>query len=159
MTNFLIARLAKLVGGWKETTQVKALVLRLDDQAMMGKTVFAGAPLPDTLIAGKLPPGIKSAWAFVQRPKVIGPAHKHPNSIQHMALIAGTGMSHIGKKSEVLQPFDPAYPEKSIYVIPENTPHAFESFNEPLVFLSFHTVVAEKLVEVDIATGTRSTYL
>jgi mannose-6-phosphate isomerase-like protein (cupin superfamily) len=159
MTNFRIAKLAQLVNGWKETSQVKALIEQVDDRAMMGKVPFAGSPLPESLTAGRLPPGIRSAWVFVQRPKASPPPHKHPNSVQHMAVIAGTGMCRIGRRASVIQPFDPAYPDQSIYVIPENTPHSLESFNEPLVILSFHTALAEDLEEVDADTGDRRKYI
>lgn len=159
MTNFRIATLARLINGWKELSQVKALFEEVEDQAMMGKIPFAGVPLPEAVTAGRLPPGIESAWVFVQRPKSFPPAHMHPNSVQHMAVISGTGMCHIGRKTSVIQPFDPAYPDQSIYVIPENTPHALESFNEPLVILSFHTVAAAQLIEEDADTGDRRKYI
>lgn len=159
MTSFRIARLAKLVDGWKETSQVRALIGRLEDEAAKGKAAFAGAPLPEALVSGRLPPGIASAWAFVQRPKCSAPPHSHPNSVQHCTVVSGTGMVSIGRRTQVIQPFDPAYPEKSIYVIPENTPHAFESFNEPLVILSFHTVAAADLVEDDLDSGSRRKYV
>ena len=76
-----------------------------------------------------------------------------------MAIVAGTGMTHIGLKSAVIQPFDPAYPVRSIYVIPEGVAHSLESFNEPLVILSFHTVPAEDLEEVEMESGRRRKYL
>ncbi len=159
MTSFRISKLAQLVGGWKETSQVRALIQRLEDEAMKGKAPFVGAPLPEDLVANRLPAGIASAWAFVIRPQTRPPAHTHPNSVQHTAVVAGTGLSHIGRRTAVLQPFDPAYPDRSIYVIPENTSHAFESFHEPLVVLSFHTVPAKDLVEVEVDSGDRRKYL
>ena len=159
MTNFRIARLAKLVDGWKETSQVRALAARLESEVLKGKDPFVGSPLPEALVSGRLPPGIASAWVFVERPQCASPPHSHPNSVQHCTVVSGTGMVRIGRRTSVIQPFDPAYPDRSIYVIPENTPHAFESFNEPLVILSFHTVPAADLVEEDLDTGSRRKYL
>ena len=159
MTTFRIATLVRLVDGWKETSQVRGLILTLAERAEEGKNLFAGAPLPEDLVGNRLPAGIASAWAFVIRPATRLPAHTHPNSVQHTAVLSGAGMSHIGRRSAILQPFDPAYPDRSIYVIPENTPHAFESFHEPLVVLSFHTVSAADLVEVDVETGDRRKYI
>ncbi len=159
MTNFRIAKLAKLVDGWKETSQVRAMVARLDAEAAKGKAPFAGAPLPEALVSGRLPPGIASAWVFVQRAKCSADPHSHPNSVQHCTVVSGSGMVRIGRRASVIQPFDPAYPDRSIYVIPENTPHAFESFNEHLVIMSFHTVAAADLVEEDLDSGSRRKYV
>jgi gentisate 1,2-dioxygenase len=51
-----------------------------------------------------------------------------------------------------------AFPVKSIYVIPENTPHSFQSGHEPLVLMSFHTVPVNDLVEIEIEGGRRRRY-
>jgi quercetin dioxygenase-like cupin family protein len=159
MTTFRIAKLASLVEGWSRTTQVRSLAAALTAKVLKGKSSFEGAPLAEELTRGRLPAGIQSAWIFVLRPKTKTPLHKHPNSVQYTSAIAGTGTITIGRRFEVLQPFDPAYPDKSVYVIPENTPHAFEVYNDPVVVMSFHTAKAEEIVEVDVEEGTRRKYL
>jgi len=159
MTHFRIAKLAQLVEGWRQTSVVRALADELTDKVVRGKAPFEGAPLPESLVKGRLPPGIACAWVFVIKPKTPTPVHKHPNSVQHTACIAGTGTVMIGQRTDVLQPFDPAYPLKSVYVIAEGVPHAFEAFNDPLVFLSFHTVAPEDLIEVEMASGQRRRYI
>jgi quercetin dioxygenase-like cupin family protein len=155
MTTFRIQKLHALVGGLKETTLVRDLVRDLEAKMKASGKPFEGAPMPVGLIADRLPPGILSAWVFVLRPRTPTPAHQHPNSIQHMAVIQGGGLGLIGTKQFVLQPYDPAFPERSVYVIPAGTAHAFEAGNEILAVMSFHTVSAEDLVEVevDIARG------
>lgn len=159
MTSFRIAKLAQLVEGWRQTSAVRALADDLADKVLRGKAPFEGAPLPDSLVKDRLPPGIVSAWVFVIKPKTRAPLHKHPNSIQHTSCIAGTGATTIGRRTDVIQPFDPAYPLKSVYVIPEGVPHAFEAFNDPLVLLSFHTVLPETLLEVEVESGQQRRYI
>lgn len=159
MTTFRIAKLAGLVGGWSRTTQVRSLIEQLTEKVAHSKEPHLGAPLPDDVVAHRLPPGIGSAWIFVIKPKATTPAHKHPNSIQHSAFLSGQGVAIIGRQKGIIQPFDPAYPERSLYVIPENVPHSFEAYNEPLVILSFHTVAPEDLIETEVGTGKRRRYV
>jgi mannose-6-phosphate isomerase-like protein (cupin superfamily) len=159
MTTFRIQKLHALVGGLKETTLVRDLVRDLEAKMKASGKPFEGAPMPVGLIADRLPPGILSAWVFVLRPRTPTPAHQHPNSIQHMAVIQGGGLGLIGTKQFVLQPYDPAFPERSVYVIPAGTAHAFEAGNEILAVMSFHTVSAEDLVEVEVDTGISRTYV
>lgn len=159
MTMYRIKKLAELVDGWRRVSQVRAAVAELTKQVLGGKEPFLGKPLPDELVQGRFPPGIQSAWVFVLKPETLTPSHKHPNSVQHMAVIEGSGRFIIGAKEDYLQPFDPAFPERSIYVIPEGVPHAFEPGHEPLVVLSFHTVPADKLVEVEVASERKRTYV
>jgi quercetin dioxygenase-like cupin family protein len=150
VTTYRIKKLAELVDGWRKVSQVRDVVQELTESVLKGKEPFLGKPLPRELVHGRFPPGIESAWVFVLKPKTRTPAHRHPNSVQHMAVIDGGGLYFIGGRSDYLQPFDPAFPIKSIYVIPQNTPHAFEPGHEPLVVMSFHTVSAESLIEEEV---------
>ncbi|MEW5763638.1 MAG: cupin domain-containing protein [Acidobacteriota bacterium] len=159
MTTFRIRKLHELVGGLKETTAVKELVRELEAKVRSSKVPFEGAALPGYLVEGRLPPGIASAWIFVLRPDTPTPPHYHPNSIQHMAVIQGGGTGQIGPYRFTLQPYDPAFPERSLLIIPERVPHSFEAGHETLAVMSFHTVAAEDLVEVEVETGEARTYL
>lgn len=159
MTTYRIQKLANLVDGWRKVSPVRAIVDELTRRVMTGKEPFLGMPLPDELVHGRMPPGIESAWIFVLRPKTKSPPHKHPISTQHMAVIGGNGAFEIGKKRDYLQPFDPAFPVKSVYVIPPNTPHSFDPGHEPLVLMSFHTVPADQLVEIEVESGRRRKYV
>lgn len=159
MTMYRIKVLAELVDGWRRVSQVRDIVQELTASVLKGQEPFLGKPLPEELVHGRFPPGIESAWVFVLKPKTRTPAHKHPNSVQHMAVIEGGGLYTIGGKSDYLQPFDPAFPVRSIYVIPQNTPHAFEPGHEPLVVMSFHTVAADRLVEEQVESERTRTYV
>ena len=155
---YRIKKLAELVEGWRRVSQVRAAVAELTKRVTTGKEPFLGQPLSDELVHGRLPPGIESAWVFVLKPQTLCPPHKHPNSVQHMAVIEGGGRYIIGAKADFLQPFDPAFPERSIYVIPEGVSLAFEPGHEPLVVLSFHTVPADQLVKVEVASEKKRTH-
>lgn len=159
MTMYRIKRLAELVDGWRRVSQVRVLVAELTKQLSTGKEPFLRKALPEELVHGRLPPGIESASVFVIRPETRTPPRKHPNSVQHMAVIDGGGTYFIGDKTDFLQPFDPAFPEKSIYVIGEGVPYSFEPGHEPLVLLSFHTVTADKLIEVEVEGERKGTYV
>jgi mannose-6-phosphate isomerase-like protein (cupin superfamily) len=158
MTTFRISKLAQLVGGWGKTSLVRSVTEDLIAQLEKSKQPFAGASLPTEFTKGRLPPGIRSAWIFVIKPKAKPPLHRHPNSIQHMAVLSGGGHYTIGRRNDVLQPFDPAFPERSLYVIPENMPHTFEPANEHLVVMSFHTAADDELVEEEVESGSRRKY-
>ena len=108
MTMYRIRKLAELVDGWRKVSQVRDIVRELTESVLAGKEPFLGKPLPQELVHGRFPPGIESAWVFVLKPKTRTPAHRHPNSVQHMAVIDGGGMYFIGGRSDYLQPFDPA---------------------------------------------------
>lgn len=155
MTEFRIRKLAELVEGWRQTTAVRALAERLEDELAGGREAFREAPLPEALVRDRLPPGIACASLLVLKPKGKTEPHKHPNSVQHFAVLSGTGTVMVGRRTDVAQPFDPALPQRSIYVIRENIPHAFEAYNEPMVVLSFQTVKAEDLRELRVATARR----
>jgi len=152
MTTFRIRKLAELVDGWRRVSQVRAAVAELTEGVLKGKDAFLERRLPDELVRGRFPPGIESATVLVVRPQSRTPGHKHPNSVHHLSVIEGGGSFHIGSRSDFLQPFDPAFPDRSVYVIPEGVPHAFESGHEPLVILTFHTVPLAELVEVAAET-------
>ncbi len=157
MTMYRIKTLAELVDGWRKTSLARNLASELLERLKEGKAPFEGAPLPDALVKKRLPAGIKSAWMFVLRAETTTPSHYHPNSVQYMAVIGGGGTALIDGRESVLRPFDPAFPGKSLYVIAEKVPHAFETGLEPVIVLSFHTVEAGELIEVDEESGKRRT--
>jgi len=146
-----------LLEGWKETSIVRDCAEDILEELSV-KNPFAGRMLPADFIGDRLPPEIKSAWVFVIRPKSIAHSHRHPNSVQHMAVIRGSGKATIGRETFQLRPFDPAFPVDTIYVIEKNIPHEIEAGNEPLVLLSFHTVEPEKLIEIEDESGSERTY-
>lgn len=153
MTTYRIRILHELVGGLKETTAVRTLVRELEARLQRSRKPYEGAPLPEELVSGRLPAGILSAWIFVLPPDKATPPHRHPGSVQHSAVISGGGWGWADGRRFELQPYDPAFPERSMLVIPENLPHAFQPGHEGLVLMSFHTVRAEDLQEVPVDPG------
>jgi mannose-6-phosphate isomerase-like protein (cupin superfamily) len=153
VTEFRIRKLAELIEGWRQTTVVRDLTNRLADELSGGKEAFREAPLPEALVRDRLPPGIAAASLLVLRPKSKTGLHKHPNSVQHSAVLFGTGTVTLGRKTDVAQPFDPALPQRSIYVIRENMPHAFEAYNEPMVVITFQTAGPQALRELRAGTA------
>ena len=153
MTEFRIRKLAELIEGWRQTTVVRDLTNALADELSGGKEAFREAPLPKDLVRERLPPGIEGVSLLVLRPKAKTDLHKHPNSVQHSAILFGTGTVTVGRRTDVAQPFDPALPQRSIYVIRENMPHAFEAYNEPMVVLSFQTAIPGELRELRAGTA------
>jgi quercetin dioxygenase-like cupin family protein len=145
--------LADLVIAWEMLPEVRETIRRLADGLESSREPFLG----EALTVGGLPPGIASAWIFVLRPGILTPAHRHPNSIQHMAVLSGAGVLLSGGNPEPLRRFDPA--GKVIHVIGRDVPHAFEVHGEPLVVLSFHTVSPQELLEVEVVSGRERTYV
>ena len=111
------------------------------------------------LVRGRLPAGVASAWVFVLRAKSRNPAHLHPNSTQYTAAIRGGGSGFFGEREVALRTFDPADPAATIHVLPPGMPHAFAPGSENLVVISFHTVAPEDLVEIEVETDRRRTYV
>jgi len=157
MTSFKLRKLATLIEGWKETSFVRKTAKDISAELSV-KVPFAGTALPQDFVHDRLPPEIKSAWVFVIRPRGVAPSHLHPNSVQHMAVIGGTGNATVAGKTFQLRPFDPAFPFETIYVIDQNVSHSVEAGNESLVLLSFHNVLPDELIEIEAETGEERKY-
>jgi quercetin dioxygenase-like cupin family protein len=105
--------------------------------------------------AGSLPDSIRSGAVFVLRAGTTPPGHHHPNSIQHMRVLAGRAVVML-RSREGTAPHDPARygvgTERPWLVIPRGVVHQLEVPPEgELVVLSFHTVPEEDLLEVSAA--------
>ena len=153
VTTYRIRVLHELIGGLKETSAIRSLARDLAARLQKSRAPYEGAPVPPELVEGRLPAGILSAWLFVLPPEKATPPHRHPGSVQHSAAIQGGGWGWVAGRRFELQPYDPAFPEKSLLVIPENAPHAFQPGHEGLVLMSFHTVKAEELREIPVEVG------
>jgi oxalate decarboxylase/phosphoglucose isomerase-like protein (cupin superfamily) len=107
------------------------------------------------LDARELPDGIRSGAVFVLPAGTTPPGHQHPNSIQHMRVLAGRAAVTL-QSSESTPQHDPVRygvgEERSWLVIPRGVVHQIEVLPEgELVVLSFHTVAEEDLLEVSAA--------
>jgi hypothetical protein len=101
-----------------------------------------------------LPETIKSVWVFVLRRDVPSGCHYHPNSIQHMVVVEGKGLSRVGESQKRMVRF--GAPEVALndvwHVVGENVPHEFFPEETDMVVVSFHTCPSNKLEEIDCAT-------
>jgi quercetin dioxygenase-like cupin family protein len=157
----LTAQLARLIEGWRSTPELAALTAALQGElhGPAAAEPFVGRPLPPELLREPLPQGVASAWVFVLRPGTRNPAHYHPNSTQRTAVLAGTGSCFIGDAEQVLEPFDLRRAADTLVTFPDGTPHAFLPGAEPLVVLSFHSVVPEELIEIEVHGHRTRTYV
>jgi quercetin dioxygenase-like cupin family protein len=102
-----------------------------------------------------LPQGIKSGAVFVLPARSSPPGHHHPNSIQHMRVLAGRAVVTLWSRERTAQHDPVRYGvggEQPWLVVPRGVVHRFEVLPEgELVVLSFHTVAEEDLLEVSAA--------
>jgi quercetin dioxygenase-like cupin family protein len=159
MDERLTSALARLTEEWRRSSAVLEIARGLVEDLARSADDFVGLPLPETMVRNRLPTPIASAWIFALRPRTHNAAHVHPNSTQHTAVIGGRGRLFVGGEEVELEPFDVARPERALRVIPAGTDHSFEPGDEPLVVLSFHTVAAEALVEIEVGSQTARHYL
>jgi len=107
-----------------------------------------------------LPEAIKSVWIFVLRRDAPSGCHYHPNSIQHMVMIEGQGLSRVGESKKRMVRF--GAPEAALndvwHVIGENVPHEFFPEETEMVVVSLHTCPADELEEIDCATRRQRIY-
>ena len=154
-----IPLLGRLIEEWRRASVVLRLARELAAELDAGVEPFVGQPLPEDFVRGRLAAPIASAWIFVLRPRTRNPAHFHPNSTQYTAVISGSGTCYTDDGVIELEPFDVLRPERTLLVFPAGQPHAFEPGEEPLTVLSFHTVAAEALVEIEVSSQATRRYV
>jgi hypothetical protein len=109
-------------------------------------------PIPLAVFGCKLLPEIRSAWVFVLRAGSDTGAERHPNSRQRMMSFQGSGDMQTGEpgqwRSNALVS-DPGAPlERRWISIPPNVWHRpVVGANADWTVVSFHTVLAEELIE------------
>ena len=133
---------------------------RLSEEARHSQEPFAWSVIDPKSIAAELPEGIKSCWVFVLKGGVPSGRHYHPNSIQHMVVVRGRGVSNVGgatKRMARLGSRDHSLAD-IWYVIGEGVPHEFFPEGEEMVVVSFHTCEAHELEEVACETGESRRY-
>lgn len=106
-----------------------------------------------------LPSHIKSVWIFVLKKDTRSICHFHPNSIQHMVLVEGRGSSEIGGIRRAMRRYDSSPVLEDVWtIIDKNVPHEFFPEETNMVVLSFHTCIAENLIEIECVTGRQRRY-
>jgi quercetin dioxygenase-like cupin family protein len=107
--------------------------------------------------ARQLPDDIRSGAVFVLPAGTTPPGHHHPNSIQHMRVLAGRALVTLWPAERAAR--HDRYgvgTERPWLVIPRGVVHQIEVMPESeLVVLSFHTVPEDELLEVS-AAGART---
>lgn len=114
---------------------------------------FVWATVDLASLPGELPDAIKSGWIFHLRRDVPSGAHFHPNSIQHMVMVAGHGEAEVDGVRARMVPFDSAADVSERWlVIEQGAAHEFFP-QEDMTIVSFHTCPPEELEEVECDSG------
>ena len=153
-----LSKLTSLVEKILRNRDVLNIIDSLKAQLLESNEPFVWATLPHQLVGEEFPTGIQSAWIFVLKPNYHTSAHYHPNSTQHTAVIEGDGWAKIGDQEVELQVFNPHDIQPIWYVIGKSVPHEFVTGDFPVVVISFHTCLADELVEVETESGSRRLY-
>jgi len=116
------------------------------------EAVMTWEAIPLTVFARALPREIRSAWVFVLRAGADTGAERHPNSHQRMMSFEGSGDMRTGepgqRQSNVLASNPEAPLEQRWISIPQNVWHRpVVGKDADWTVVSFHTVVAEELIE------------
>ena len=121
---------------------------------------FVGRSLPAESLSDPLPSEIRSSWIFRLRGGVWSGCHYHPNSVQHMVSVDGTGLARVGGVESAIVPIgEPGVgAEQRWFVIPASVGHEFRPDGESLTVVSFHTCDAHELEEIDCASGSSRIY-
>jgi hypothetical protein len=133
--------------------QIRPIVERVRGElARKEEALMAWEPIPLTFFNPALPPEIRSAWVFVLRAGADTGAERHPNSHQRMMTFGGSGDMQTGEpgrwQSNVLVSDPDAALERRWISIPPNVWHRpVVGKNEDWAVVSFHTVVADELIE------------
>lgn len=130
--------------------ETRQTIVRLKHELQISAEPFVWAAVDCDSVADLLPAKIRSGWIFVLKRDTASGAHHHPNSIQHMVVIEGTGKSIVGgHKREMLRHRAPGKrPEDIWYVIDRNITHEFFPRGTDMVVISFHTCATDELLEV-----------
>lgn len=124
------------------------------------EAVMTWEPIPLTVFGRALPREIRSAWVFVLRAGVDTGAERHPNSHQRMMTFEGSGDMQTGEpgnwQSNVLIGNPEAPLERRWISIPQNAWHRpVVGADADWTVVSFHTVLAEELIEEKLDDSTK----
>lgn len=133
--------------------QIRPIIERVRTElARKNDAVMTWEPIPLTLFGNALPREIQSAWVFVLRAGADTGPERHPNSHQRMMTFEGTGDMRTKAQSQwqsnVLTG-DPDAPLEQRWIsIPQNVWHRpVVGADTDWTVVSFHTVLAEELIE------------
>ncbi len=141
--------------------KIRPIVERVRGElARKEEALMAWEPIPLTVFGHALPPEIRSAWVFVLRAGADTGAERHPNSHQRMMSYEGSGDMQTGEpggwRSNVLVSDLNAPLEQRWISIPPNDWHRpVVGKDENWAVVSFHTVVADELIEEKPDSGSK----
>ena len=133
--------------------QIRQIIERVRAELARKKEVLmTWEPIPLSVFGRGLPREIRSAWVFVLRAGADTGAERHPNSHQRMMSFGGSGDMQTGElgqwQSNVLVSNPEARLEERWISIPQNAWHRpVVGADEDWTVVSFHTVLAEELIE------------
>jgi hypothetical protein len=144
-------------------TNQKSFVERIEqlsEEIDHSRQSFVWSVIDLNLIDRKLPECIRSCWLFVLKKEVWSGCHYHPNSIQHMVMVNGRGVSKVaGIQKRMIQFGSSNNRLAEIWnVIDKGVPHEFFPEDSNMVVISLHTCEATELEEVDCETGEKRLY-
>ncbi len=149
-----LRRLDAAVGHLLAEVSFAATLASLREELARSTETFVWTTLHLSAIPVELPDAIESGWVFHLRKDVPSGAHYHPNSVQHMVIVAGQGVSEIGGERRPAVPFTSSAPvEDRWLVIGQGVAHEFTPVAGDMTVISFHTCTAEELEEVDCESG------
>jgi quercetin dioxygenase-like cupin family protein len=133
---------------------------QLSEEITHSREAFVWSVIDLSSVKRELPEGIRSGWIFVLKKDIRSGCHYHPNSIQHMVMIKGQGMSKIAGEHRRMVQFGSANDSLADkwFVIGKGVPHEFFPEKEDMIVVSFHTCEANELEEVDCETGKSRIY-
>ena len=136
------------------------IIEQLSEEINHSREPFVWSVINLNSIGRELPEDIRSCWVFVLKKDVSSGCHYHPNSIQHMVIIKGQGMSKVAGISKRMVQFGSSNdsPEDIWYVIGKGIPHEFFPEEKDMIVVSFHTCEANELEEVACETGEKRLY-
>lgn len=140
--------------------RVAGIVEGLKEKVGDSEEPFVWSVIDRALLPQELPGNIKSVWLFVLKNGVPSGCHFHPNSVQHMVMAEGQGMSTIGDENRRMKEWRPT--DRSLddvwYIIDAGVEHEFFPEKMDMVVISFHTCEAHELIEVSCSTGKSRVY-
>jgi hypothetical protein len=132
--------------------KIDAIAIRVEQKLLAdSRSDLAWEPVPLEAYHSNLPDIIRSSWIFVVRAGVNTGAERHPNSHQYMMSYRGRGDLQIlivdNWKSNPLVSSLGNQLEKRWISVPPNVWHRALGSEENWIVVSFHTALADKLIE------------
>ena len=162
------AELSHLVNSFRESDAIAPVLARVE-RALLSHPdqPQAWEPLSVSALPFSIPEGIRSCWVFILRAGASFGAERHPNSHQRTVALSGDALFEFLVDDSWSQlPIRASTDEMdsaSAISIPPSVWHRITIGEANFVSMSFHTVLAEQLIEVtpvgeDLSVTTQRLY-